>query len=472
MKPTAMTGNLANAYEHAEDNYLEFFSKAGSLFEKRQTYYATNTTALDLFKSAWRSGDKVLCMQMLMYLRDIRGGQGNRSGFRSIIKWLAEHESEWVIANIDMIPQIGRWDDLKVLYGTECQKAALGLWSKGLRNPKTSGLAAKWADRKDNIFRKFLNLSPKSYRKLLVSKTKVVENDMCKNHWDRIDYNKVPSVASTRYVRAFSRHDELRYNKWRASLADSKSKNKVNVGAIYPHDIIRQIRANHNSSKVAELNAMSERQLKDMKNYIPKNQRIMPICDFSGSMMCSISGSITPFDVSLALGLYCSEKVGKDNPFYRRLIPFSSNSRLVSWENMNLVEAVKRIPNGYIGSTNIQSAFTSILEAAEFFKATKDQMPTMLLILSDMQFDRGGVSDTTPVEESLELWESMGYDRPQIVYWNMNAYDNQPATCKDKNVGLVSGFSPAILESVLAGEDFTPMGVLRRAVSKYNIITP
>ena len=56
MNPTARTGNNALAFEHSEDFHLEFFSKAGSLFGKKGTYYGNESTALELFKNSWRCG--------------------------------------------------------------------------------------------------------------------------------------------------------------------------------------------------------------------------------------------------------------------------------------------------------------------------------------------------------------------------------------------------------------------------------
>jgi len=481
MKPTAQTNNMSNAYEHSEDNYLEFFSKAGSLLEKRQSYYGNEASALELFKNAWRAGDNVLCMQLLMWLRDIRGGAGNRSGFRSIIHWMGEQYPEWIIANIDMIPQVGRWDDLKALYDTEAENAALEVWAKGLVTPSTMGLAAKWADRQDSKFRKFLGMSPKAYRKMLVEKTKVVEQQMCAGKWEEINYNQVPSVASTRYHKAFLAHDKDRYNEWKMSLAKptAETGNKVNVGAIYPHDLIRSVNANCSSDYYRKevtadesFRVLVNRQLQDMKNFIPEGQRIMCIADSSASMNIKVSGSVSAMDISKGLSLYCSEKVGKDNPFYRKYIPFSSVAQLFSWEDMDFVDAVFKGFDGEVASTNIRSAFICLLEAAKFFNATKDQMPTTILIISDMQFDHGGCSDRTPVQDCIDEWVKAGYDAPKIVYWNTAGYMNQPATVFDKNVAMVSGFSPSVLEAILGGEDFSPMAVLRKAVEKYSINVP
>lgn len=470
MKTNAKTYNGAEAYEHSEDNLLEFFSKAGSLFVNKGTYYGSESSALELFKVAWRTNN-YKAMQLAFWLRNCRGGAGNRSGFRAIIKWLGENYSEWVISNINLIPMYGRWDDLVQLYGTPCEEKALSIWAEAIfsDDPSIYGLACKWADRQDFKLRNFMKLSPKEFRKLLVNKTQVVETLMCQKKWDGVDYNKVPSVAATRYNKAFSKHDADRYDAWKASLSKPESGNKVNAGAIFPHDVIRMVRNDYTKNS----NALAEAQFKAIPNFMEgTNARIMPIVDFSGSMCSAVAGSVTAFDVALALGLYCSDAVGKNNPFWRKLIPFSTNSKLESWKDMSLVDAINEIPNGYCGSTDISKAFAVLLEAGKFFNATNDQMPNMLLIMSDMQFDGGGVENKTPVEKAMEKWVEAGYTVPKIVYWNLAGYQTQPATCKTKNVGLVSGFSPAIMKAVLGGDDFSPIGIMNRAIADYSVINP
>ena len=471
MRTNSRTANGANAFEHSENHALEFFSKGASLYTKKGTFYGNESTAVDLFKNAFIA-DAETAMKLAFWVRDCRGGGGNRSGFRAIIKWLAENNTEWLSANMDLIPKYGRWDDLVSLYGTPCEEHALDIWGEAIisDDPSINGLACKWADRQDAKLRTYMKLSPKAFRKLVVSKTKVIETLMCEKKWDKIEFNHVPSVASARYKKAFLAHDADRYNAWRLSLAKEDSGNKVNASVLLPHDIIRMVRSD---SRDANVNSLAEAQLKAMPNFMEgTNYRIMPICDFSGSMGCGVSGEITAMDVALSLGLYCSEKVGKDNPFYRKLIPFSNDSKIESWKNMTLVEAIRRIPNGYCGSTNVQSALDKILDAATLFNATNDQIPNVLLILSDMQFDQGVEDNGTPVNESLSRWKAVGYNIPKVIYWNLAGYGNQPATCKDKEVALISGFSPSILKSVLGGGDFTPVGIMKRTLEVYKIATP
>ena len=209
----ARTGNNDYAYDSTGNALLEFFAKAGSLFKGKQTCYSDEATALDLFKSAWVT-NHYKSMQLGMWLRDCRGGAGNRSGFREIVTWIAKRDPEWIKANLHLIPLYGRWDDLKALVDTPCEQEAFGFWVEAIK--EGHALAAKWAPRATqknskrkelfNKLRKIAQMSPRDFRKLLAKNTDVVETYMCKKDFQDIDYNKVPSVAMARYNNAFKKN--------------------------------------------------------------------------------------------------------------------------------------------------------------------------------------------------------------------------------------------------------------------------
>jgi len=486
------------AYANTEDALLEFFSKAGSLFKGKETYHGDESSVVELFKPAWvKNGYK--SMQLAMWLRDIRGGAGNRSGFRDIIGWIAKRDPEWIEANMHFIPEVGRWDDLKVLMDTSCEKNALDFWVRAIQDGNQ--LAAKWAPRESNdsiVFkklRKVAKMSPKDFRKLLAKNTNVVETAMCQKEWQDVDYNKVPSVAAGRYNNAFAKHDGVRYESWKSHLEEGVDEEgnevKVNASVLFPHDVIRTLKADL-GSKYKEFAAnygysgsrrkdntkysdskLANAQFDALPDYIESaNQRIMAICDFSGSMSVSVSGSIQAIDVSMGLGLYCSDRLGEDNPFYRKFIPFSNDSRLVEWKNETFSVAAQKHNDGWCGSTNVRAALDQILEAAQLFGASNEQIPNTLLIISDMQWDEGTDDDMTSVEAGLKAWEDAGYSSPRIVYWNLAGYRTSPATAKSQNVALVSGFSPSLLKAILGGEDFSPLAIMERAIEKYEVVDP
>jgi hypothetical protein len=99
-------------------------------------------------------------------------------------------------------------------------------------------------------------------------------------------------------------------------------------------------------------------------------------------------------------------------------------------------------------------------------------MPEILLILSDMQFDQCARFDDSALQMIGRKFADAGYAMPKIVFWNLNAHDNVPAKSNEQGVALISGFSPAIMKSVLCGDldQFTPEAIMRKAgmIDRYN----
>jgi len=102
-----------------------------------------------------------------------------------------------------------------------------------------------------------------------------------------------------------------------------------------------------------------------------------------------------------------------------------------------------------------------------------------------MQFDEttrhsDAERELTVVEESLSRWVEAGYNKPSVVYWNLQNYDGQPSYHSDQ-VAFISGFSPAVMESVLACVErdesgnvtkLDPVEVMETAISKYEVVDP
>lgn len=471
----------AAAFEHSLNHALEFFSKAGSQFTKKRSYYddGSDETALSLFQKSWIV-DKALTMRLLLWLRDCRGGAGNRSATRDILHWLAKHDPQWILANIGWLPLVGRWDDLMSLFGTELESSAAQLWAGAIASNDV--LAAKWADRSYRPLQKAMKKNEAELRKLLsrIRKEHIVEFKMCAADWEKITYEHVPSVAMARYTKAFGRHDEERFQAYKEALAAGKTTVKASV--LFPHDCIRTVK--HGDVGIADA------QFEALPNYMEgTNEKIIVLSDTSGSMSAVVAGSIQAMDISQGLALYCSSKIPKDSPFYKRFIGFESESKFKVWEGMTFSQAVRNrdVFDGACGATRIDKALDLILKTAVFYKLTNERMPTMLLIVSDMQFHQGagtgfsyGYTETkkaedralTEIEACLQKWDKAGYKRPKVVYWNTSAYAGSQATADDKNVAMVSGFSPSVLKALLSGEDFTPLAVMMRALEKYKIVVP
>lgn len=481
----------AFTHEHSMNHAVEFFSKAGSLYSKkshgRTSFYQGESTAKELFINSWIT-NKPLTMKLLMWLRDCRGGAGNRSGARECFTWLAENDPAWIAENMHLIPYHGRWDDLRSLFNTSLEDDAAEFWANALVPVDGSDpniLAAKWAktDNRDKAIRNYLSLSRKEYRKLIagIRKNHIVEHKMCQKIWDRIDYPKVPSVAMARYTNAFKRNDEERFTSYKESLKRGDA--TVHAGVLFPHDCIRT--ALNGDIEIAE------QQFNALPNYLEgvngSDERIIIISDTSGSMERKIGGSVNAYHVSIGLALYCSSRIPEESPFYKRFIGFCSEGSFKDWRDMTFAEAIrsrdgygysnnKILFDGAVGCTRIDKALMLILNTAIERNIKQALMPTTLLIVSDMQFHQGGAADPkrqlTEVEKCMRKFDEAGYVRPKIVYWNVAGYSGSQATVGDNNVGMISGFSPSILKAVFQGDDFSPYGIMMKAIEKYEIIIP
>lgn len=464
------TNEGGNQYNFSMDHHLEFFSKAGSLLTKRQSSYGQEESALSLFQKCWVV-DKELALRLLFWLRDIRGGAGNRSGSRECYRWLAENDPKWLRCNLYMLPEIGRWDDLRSLFSTKLESESADFWVNEILLKKNV-LAAKWADRNDkplfyNMRARLPKLNIGDFRRMLakVRKEHIVEHKMCTDRWNEIEYHTVPSIAMARYTNAFTRHDADRFVKFKEKVKSGEIDIKAEV--LFPHDCVRT--ANYGDREVADL------QFDALPNYMENtDEKIIVISDISGSMSVPVSGAISAFEVSQSLALYCSAKIPEENPFYKRFLTFESESEFKNWEKYKFSDAVnsRKLFDGGWGGTRIDKALNLILDTANFLNLSQDQMPTMLIIVSDMQFHDGVDGDGTEVEKCMELWDIAGYNRPKIIYWNTAGYAGSPDTVKSDDIGLVSGFSPAILKAILGGVDFSPMAIMFRALEKYTVNIP
>lgn len=321
-------------------------------------------------------------------------------------------------------------------------------------------LCAKWMPRPNvknleerkiaSAIRKHLGLSPKDYRKLLVELSNTVEQLMCAKKWDAIDYAKLPSKAMSDLMKAFSKNDCERFGAYLNSL--EKGETKINAGAVYPYDIIKNLRHGSDRGANAQWNALP--------NYMEGNEElVLPMVDVSGSMTCSAgsSQSITCMDVAISLGLYISER--NEGPFKDAFITFTSEPTL-QYLKGSLSERMRQItgPVGY--DTNFEKAFNMLLSKAIAGNVPQSEMPTMILVLSDMEFN--SVGNMTAQEMIEARYKQAGYRIPNLVYWNLNSRNdsNKPVSFDKNGTCLVSGFSPSILKNLLAGKEMTPLSMM------------
>jgi hypothetical protein len=330
-----------------------------------------------------------------------------------------------------------------------------------------NGLAAKWTPRKGKIaaeVRAFFGMTPKQYRKSLVSMTTVVETQMCANDWDNINFSHVPSVAARNYKKAFGRHTPL-FAEYVAKLVSGDKTVKVNANAIFPHDVLKGVINSYgmNLSKVDTDHIVA--QWDALPNYVGEAS-ILPLVDVSGSMSCPAGKNtgVTCMDVSVSLGLYLADK--NKGVFKDTFLTFSDKPALMTLKGNVVQKAAQMVKSDWGMSTNLHAAFTKILDVAVKGNAPQSDMPAMVLILSDMQFNQCVKHDDSAMQMIERKFEAAGYTCPKVVFWNLNASDNVPVKSDKSGAALVSGFSPSIMASLLGAdvEQFTPEGVMLKTV--------
>ena len=418
------------------------------------------------FERAWHA-DKTLAARMLFWARDIRGGAGERDTPRKLLLALERGHRDDLIRLLPFVSEYGRWDDLLIFETAEAKTVAYSLIAEALR--AGNGLAAKWMPRKGpiaNELRKYMNHTPKSYRKLLVGLTKVVETQMCANDWTSINYDHVPSVAAARYRKAFTKHDGVGYAAYQAGLVAGT--NKINAGAIYPYDVIKGV-----TYGGVESNRVAVAQWDSLPNYLGDNA-IIPMIDVSGSMACSIGGNknLTCMDVALGLGLYIADK--QTGPFKDMTLTFSAQATIDILRG-DIIAKLNQLRRQKWGmNTNLENGFREILRIATANRVSADQMPKYLLILSDMEFD-SCVDERrdTAFTMAKRMYATAGYELPKVVFWNLNARQgNVPVRFDQNGVALISGFSPSIMKNVLAARNFAPADIMLETLNsdRYNVI--
>ena len=408
-----------------------------------------------------------IALRIALWARDVRGGSGERKLFRDILNYLEVNRPELAEKVIVKIPEVGRWDDMFTFKTKTFREKAFEEIRSALE--AGNGLAAKWCDRKGQNaldLRNYLGWSPKFYRKTLVNLTNAVEQQMCSNNWDEINFSHVPSVASARYKKAFNRHTP-KYAEYVSALVNGNNPTvKVNAGAVYPYDVIKGVHGYHYNANFnkTELDLVVK-QWEALPNFVG-DANILPLVDVSGSMTCpaGTNSKVTCIDVAVSLGLYLAEK--NKGKFKDTFLTFSSKPELLHLKGNVVQKMQQMVKSSWDMSTDLHKAMDKILKTAVEGNVPQSEMPEMLLILSDMQFNQCARMDHTAMQMIEHKFTSAGYKVPAIVFWNLNAKDNVPVKHDKSGVALVSGFSPAIVKSVLSTDmdQFTPEGIMLKTV--------
>lgn len=479
-----VTENGAITHKSTLNNVLDMFGMGGAMRNR------SNDDVITMFKQAYAE-NKTLALRCLFYLRDIRGGQGERRFFRVCIKWLANEYPEEMEHLIPFISEYGRWDDLFELFGTSCEAAMLG-YVKYVIDKNEDHLIYKWmpsintssknTQERGRKFAREFGMSEKEYRKMLSEGRKacrLVETLMSQNKWDQIAFDKLPSRAGLLYKNAFIRREEThdRYVEFMGSKTTT-----VNAGTLNPVDIAHQI------FRTSVWNCPEEQRLAWQKYwdalpdyYHGKEEPGIAVVDVSGSM------TGTPMEAAVAMGAYIAER--GEGPFQNHFITFSSDPQLVEFKGRDIFDKFQNARAADWGqNTNIEAVFNMLLETGIRNNVPDSDMPKTIYIFSDMEFDEGLTCGPrvhnqwaryslmnrdkidTLIEQKVKEWRSYGYTIPRIIFWNLDARQNNIPAIGD-GLSYVSGFSMNMIEAILSGEDGESLMLLKLNNQRYSSIT-
>lgn len=451
------TENGAAAYRSTGSCCLDFFASCGAMRN------ADEDEILRKFIRAYAE-DADIAMRLLFYARDVRGGLGERRLFRVILRYLADHAPKSVVCNIHLISEYGRYDDLLVLLGTECEDfmaklvdAVLDYDRKAMSRRLPATLLAKWLPSVNTSSPEtraaaqklcsLLGLREADYRKRLSALRAyigTVEDSMRRGDYS-FDYSAVPSKAMLKYRAAFLRNDPERYNAYLSAVESGDE--KINSSVLYPYEIVDTACNERDGDKIRVLDGL----WKALPDYTD-GRNALAVVDGSGSMYMNMGNVPPPIMIAVSLGMYFAER--NRGEFANHFITFSDTPRLVEIKGKNVKERAEYCMSyNEISSTDLCAVFELILKTAISNRLPQSELPELLYIISDMEFNRGVECDDVIFEQIKSRYKRYGYKLPQIVYWNVCARREQfPVKSDDQGVALVSGSSPSIFSLMMSGE--------------------
>ena len=458
-----------------------------------------------MFRKAFAE-NPVYALKCLFYIRDIRGGQGERRFFRLCMKDMAKNNADAAKRNLKYVPEFGRWDDLYVFEGTNLESDAFEFMKNQLAldvECKTPSLLAKWlksentssreSRRLGNKTRIAFGMNHKQYRKTLAvlrERINIVERLMSENRWDEIEFDKIPSRAGMIYKNAFARHDLEREQSEKnvVSYADfAKDKDtKVNAKALYPYECVAEalkIFRTGSYWNMRDLPALDDTNRLMVNKYWDNLTDYFNGATFNGIAVVDTSGSMVrndaaaPINVAISLGLYCAERA--KGPFAGNYISFASRPQLIKTEGVDFVDKVQRIyKTNLVDDTNIEATFDLMLNTAIQNRCSQDDLPQNVIIISDMEFNSAvdwrsnfrSNNTETLLEGIAKKWAAHGYEMPHLIFWNCDARQNNIPMIGNGRISYVSGMSPTIFETIMSGKTGYDLMMEKLNSDRYSVI--
>lgn len=474
------TWNGADTLNTTFSSCLDLFGRAGAM--RNASAYEKQALFAEAFKE-----NPITALRLLFYIRDIRGGYGERDTFTDMLRWLANEDPEMVSRNMWGILEFGRAKDFYSLIGTKSESI---MWKyihdqfwvdyDRMKANESISLLSKWIATPDASSKKTAALGiqtakaigfdykhMKDYKKILREMRRyldIPEAKMCAGKWSEIDYSKLGSQCLLKYRRAFAKHDEKGYQAFIDNA--KKTPSIMNTKAMTPCDIMHRAINNY----TPDLEVMWN----NLEDYCDSNVFVM--CDTSGSMTWRRHDTpILPIEVATSLSIYFAERNKGD--LKDLFMTFESDPHIVKIKGETLADKFTNILTaGWGSNTNLEKAFLKLLDICK--KNNISEMPEAIMIISDMQIDSAvkGIDRNNKItfyDDMKEIYAKCGYKIPHIIFWNVNAVSPAFHAAKsDNGVSLVSGYSPVIFKSIMSNIGTTPLELMMSIVNseRYSLL--
>jgi len=394
------------------------------------------------------------------------------------------------LENSNDISLVSKWTPReKSSFGWLYEPLATNYFSELLQTPKN-----------DVQMKKAVLKCKTEYRKILSQLNRYIDTlqvKQCEQNWSKIDFNKVTSISLSKQRNALlnvKKNGNIRYaeNNDRIICAENF---KTHINRAVNGEVEmkgKRLGMNDFTKQAINLLGSTKEKTETLDYQIDLlNSQWRDNATQTGSLgkfiaMVDVSGSMfgEPINAAIALGIRISEKSLLGN----RVMTFSATPTWINLDGytnfISKVDVIKSSPWGM--NTNFEAALDMILNAIVANNMPpQDVQDMVLVILSDMQMDAGDHCDKETLYKTMEKKyadagvkvNGVPYKPPHILFWNLVSTNGFPSLENQKNVSMMSGFSPSILnlfcdQGMEALQGSTPWALLNTSLEteRYKIM--
>ncbi len=391
-----------------------------------------------------------------MFIRDPRFGLGRRDLGRKLMLLSG--------VTAENIVKAGRYDDLvhiptdeNLIYLKEQLYAGNELAKKWL--PRLTGKEKRYA----KALCKMWNISEKEYRKLIKTDTTVeyklsyaekeegtpLNELFNKGNYkhplvNEIDFEKVPSLAMTKYTNAFSTREDLkgRFSEYIQKVKENKARLNTSTTDVYDGYKTATRGATTEAKEVIASKIVDDKT-------IGVEMNVICIVDSSGSMGWNDEkDSLLARAYSIAYGIATKSTYAPN-----QVISFSSRPQLMTIQGKTLKEKYHSMYTGDCSNTD----FGRVMELLRELK----KYPEYLIVLSDMEFDSGSSQSK---EQTMKIFKQHGAET-KIIWWNLNDRNKTVPEFDEYGNIYLSGYNLQILK--LLENKFDMTSYIDKILEKY-----